>query len=144
MSQPDATGIAGQLAHRLDPGRDVPLSGQIVDELWLAVVSGEIESGERLPTVRQLAVGLGVSPRTVERAYAQLERLGVVSARVGEGVFVSLAPPSRAERERYVEVERLCRQISARAAELGFSIDDVIDLLAELRGERHGEDGGAE
>jgi DNA-binding transcriptional regulator YhcF (GntR family) len=144
MSHPDATGIAGQLAQRLDPGRGVPLSSQIVDELWLAVVGGVLESGDRLPTVRQLAIELGVSPRTVELAYAQLERLGVVSARAGEGIFVSLSPPSRAERERYVELERLGREAAARAGELGFSIDDLIDLLAELRPERRLDEGGGE
>lgn len=144
MSQPELTGLADRLAAGIDRRGDAPLSSQIVDQVWLEVVSGILDSGERLPTVRQLAVALGTGPRTVERAYQQLEKLGVVVGRAGEGTFVSLAPPSSGVRERYFELERRCRELASRAEELGFAIDDVLDLLAELRSEHHvSDDAGA-
>lgn len=54
------------------------------------IVSGRLGSGERLPTVRQTAVDLGVSPGTAARAYKQLEQDGLVSTRVGSGTRVAV------------------------------------------------------
>ncbi|MBI4539867.1 MAG: GntR family transcriptional regulator [Gemmatimonadetes bacterium] len=136
MSDVDRTGLAARLAAHLDTARDEPLSHQIADQVWLEVIEGTLETGERLPTVRQLAVALGASPRTVERAYAELERLGVVSTRVGQGTFVSLGPPAESVRERRRELLRLCLEALERADALGFDAEDLIDTLGELRAAR--------
>lgn len=139
-SGPDA-GLAARLARDLAAEGEAPASSRIVERIWLEVVTGTLDSGQRLPTVRQLAVDLGVSPRVVERAYAQLQKLGVVIERRGEGTFVGLGPPPPGARERFLEMERLARTSVERAAELGFTIDDLIDLLADLR---DGAPGGGE
>jgi len=110
-----------------------PPAHRIVEDIWLAVVDGSLETGERLPTARQLAIDLGVSPRSIERAYAELERRGVVAARRGEGVFVALLPPPEAELARRREFTELCRSAVQRAGELGFGLDDLIDEIAEYR-----------
>ncbi len=125
--------ITQRLAARLAESTGEPVASLIVEELWLAVVEGSLASGERLPTLRQLAIALGVSPRSVERAYAELERRGVIAARPGEGTFVSLAPAPEAERTRYRELAALCREAVERAGRLGFSVDDLLDALAEFR-----------
>jgi len=125
--------LALRLAGELDRNDPSPMSSRIVQAVWLEVVQGFIGSGERLPTVRQLAVELGLSPRVVERAYEQLSKLGVVATRPGRGTFVSLAPPSAPERERFLELERRCRELVTSARALGFDVDDAIDLLAEFR-----------
>lgn len=130
--------IAQRLAPQLDRGAAVPISRQIVEWVWLEVITGDLDVGARLPTARHLAVELGVNPRMVERAYAELERLGVVMHRPGTGTFVSVNPPSEAERERHARLAELCREAFERAEALGFSADDVIDGLAELR-EARGE-----
>jgi GntR family transcriptional regulator len=110
-----------------------PVSQVIVDEVWLAVVEGDLPIGERLPTTRELAVRLGVSPRTVEHAYEELASRGVVAARPGQGTFISLTPPPDEERERHRRFADLCRETFDRAQELGFTVDDLIDALAEYR-----------
>jgi GntR family transcriptional regulator len=133
LSNTNATGLAARLAGALAPARDEPISHQIVDHVWLEVIEGGLETGERLPTVRELAVALGASPRVVERAYAELERLGVVSTRVGEGTFVSLGPAGESVRERRREFLRVCRELLEQAAALGFTMDDVMDTLGEIR-----------
>ena len=106
----------------------------IVDDVWLAVVEGTLETGERLPTARQVAVALGVSPRVVEGAYRELETRGVVATRPGEGTFISLAPPPDQERERHRRFAELCRAAFEEARDLGFGVDELIDALAEYRG----------
>jgi len=112
-----------------------PLAHQIVENIWLAVVEGTLETGERLPTVRQLAIALGVSPRTVERAYRQLEDRGVISSRPGEGTYITLAAPSEEERARHRDFAALVREAVSRALDLGFDVDELIDALTDYRTE---------
>jgi GntR family transcriptional regulator len=133
MTQVGRTALAAKLAAVLDPGAERPLSSQIVDRIWLDVISGAIETGERLPTVRQLAVDLGLNPKTVGRAYEQLERLGIVSTRPGEGTFVSLNVPDEEVRRRRRDLENYALGLVARAEELGFSIEDLLDALDDIR-----------
>jgi len=136
MTQVGSTALAAKLAAVLDPGAEQPLSSQIVDRIWLDVISGTIETGERLPTVRQLAIDLGLNPRTVSRAYEQLERLGVVSNRPGEGTYVSLNVPDEEARRRRRELEQCGLELIARAEALGFSIEDVLDTLDDIRADK--------
>jgi GntR family transcriptional regulator len=122
-----------RLAVRVRDGGPGPVPQLVVDELWVAVVDGSLAGGERLPTSRELAVALNVSPRVIEGAYADLERRGVVATRPGSGTFVSLAPPSEDEHARHQELARLCRDVIRDAAELGFTVDDVLDVVAGHR-----------
>ncbi len=133
MTQVGRTALAAKLAAVLDPGAERPLSSQIVDRIWLDVISGATETGERLPTVRQLAVDLGLNPKTVGHAYEQLERLGIVSTRPGEGTFVSLNVPDEEVRRRRRDLENYALELVARAEELGFSIEDLLDALDDIR-----------
>jgi GntR family transcriptional regulator len=128
-----AAELLPRLAARLRESGSEPQSRRFVEEIWLAVVEGVLEVGERLPTARELAIGLGVSPRVIERAYDELERRGVLVARRGAGTFVSLAPPAEEERARHQQLAEASAAAVRRAAELGFSVDDLIDDLSEYR-----------
>ena len=137
------TPLSQRLASGLDPTSGDPVAHQIVEHVWLEVVEGLVETGERMPTVRELAIQLGVSPRTVKWAYDELERLGVTSTRPGEGTFVSLTPAPDEERRRRKEFLSLCSDAVKRAQALGFGVDELISALAEYRVvEREGTQGG--
>lgn len=123
-----------QLAARLAGGIEQPMAHRIVEHIWLSVVDGTLQTGERLPTARQLAVALNVSPRTVERAYRQLEDRGVIATRRGEGTFVALVLPSEEERARHREFAALCSEVVDRAETLGFDVDDLVEALSDFRG----------
>ncbi|MBR9988407.1 MAG: GntR family transcriptional regulator [Gemmatimonadetes bacterium] len=129
----DSNEFVTRLAGRLRDGEVQPVAHGVVEEIWLAVVDGSLESGERLPTARQLAIGLGVSPRSIERAYTELERRGVVVTRPGAGTFVSIGPASESDRARHQEFAALCRATVEQANQLGFDIDELLDALAEFR-----------
>lgn len=137
--------LAQRLSRGLDPRSSEPIAHQIVEEVWTEVVEGMLDTGQRMPTIRELAIELGVSPRSVKWAYGELERLGVLSRRPGEGTFVSLAPPSEEERRKGREFLALCSETVRRAGSLGFGIDDLMGALAEYRlVERDGGGGGEE
>jgi GntR family transcriptional regulator len=123
-----------RLAERLAHGIDQPMAHRIVEHIWLSVVEGTLETGERLPTARQLAVALNVSPRTVDRAYRQLQDRGVIATRRGEGTFVALVLPSEEERARHRAFAELCRETVDRARDLGFDVDDLTEALSDYRG----------
>jgi GntR family transcriptional regulator len=129
----DDAHLVGRLAQRLRRAGVEPVSQLLVEELWLAVIDGSLEAGARLPTARQLAIALNVSPRSIERTYQELERRGVLATRQGAGTYISLSPPSSADHTRHRQFAQLCREVTERTAELGFSLDELLDALAEYR-----------
>ena len=76
---------------RVDPKSDRSPSEQIAEQVRFAIAAGDLKQGERLPSVRQLAVDALVNPNTVGKAWRDLEREGVLESRPGDGVFVAQA-----------------------------------------------------
>lgn len=114
----------------LEPSDPRPLYLQIADEVRRAVVVGALAADEPLPSVRQLSGELRINPNTVQQAYRELEREGVVYVRRGLGTFVAAPDPARADRER------LARGLAARAAREayrhGLSVAELIAALGAL------------
>jgi DNA-binding transcriptional regulator YhcF (GntR family) len=80
----------------LDPRSGVATYLQIVQQVKEALRLGTIEKDDQLPTVREVVADLAINPNTVAKAYRELEREGLVTARQGRGTFVAstLAPAS--------------------------------------------------
>ncbi|HSM16402.1 MAG TPA: GntR family transcriptional regulator [Gemmatimonadales bacterium] len=136
MTKPGSGNDSAKLSIQLDPGSALPLYRQIVDQIWVEVVDGSLAAGERMPTLRQLAIALGVHPDTVARAYHELALLGVLRQRRGEGTFVGLQPTERSELDRRRRLEHICVTAVADAKHWGFSPDDMIEIIKELRDQR--------
>ncbi len=66
----------------------IPIYRQVVEQVKRLIASGQLESGEHLPSVRQLAVDLAVNPMTISKAYSQLEQEGLVERRRGIGMII--------------------------------------------------------
>ncbi len=120
------------LNDRFDENRPIYL--QIMEMIKKAIVRGELKPGDRLPSVREMAVMLRVNPNTVQRAYQELEREGVTFTRRGQGKFVTedveaIDALKKAFRRELVE------HFLKEASEAGMSIDDVIKILEELKDE---------
>lgn len=97
-----------------------PIYSQLVEAVTRAVVRGELAPGGALPSVRALAGELRVNPNTVQRAYRELEALGVVESHPGRGTFVTARPQVVAElRRRLAEavVERAARELDGLGVE---------------------------
>ena len=69
---------------------DVPIYLQIINIMKADIVAGKYRSGDKLPAVRDLAMELGVNPNTVQKAFAELERQGLVQSERTSGRFVSI------------------------------------------------------
>ena len=109
---------------------------QIADQVRGRVLQGEWEDGERIPSIREMAVELGVNPNTVTRSYQALLDWGVVVNRRGRGYFVGECAAERAlktMREEFLrhELPRIARALQM----LDIGIDELAGHLAGKEGE---------
>jgi len=77
----------------LDPVNGVPIYRQIIQQIEYAILSGRMRAGDRLPTIRALAVELKTNPNTIARAYNEMEIKGVLVTQVGSGTYISDKKP---------------------------------------------------
>lgn len=66
-----------------------PLYEQLAGNITEMALSGELKPDEQLPSVRQLAVSMGINPNTIARAYGELERRGVIYSVLGKGSYIN-------------------------------------------------------
>ena len=118
---------------KLDLKSGVPFYRQIIDQVKSAIATGLIEPGDRLPTVRQLAVDLSINPNTVARAYTELELTGLGETQMGSGTFVGQRKVEQDDVERRRLLDEVCQELLSRASMHGFSIDDIIDNLSQRK-----------
>jgi GntR family transcriptional regulator len=85
----------------LDLSDERPIYQQIVDEVRRALVLGTLAPEDPLPSVRALAAELRVNPNTVQQAYRELERAGIIYSRRGQGTFAA-QPTGGGERESLI------------------------------------------
>ena len=110
-----------------------PIYEQVRDNLRRLMVSGAIQEGEKLPSVRSLASNLAINPNTIQRAYESLEAEGYVYSIPGKGSFA--APRTGVDEERR---DRLLGQFDSLTAELlylGVTRDWLIARIREKGGE---------
>ena len=110
-----------------------PIYEQVRDNLRRLMVSGAIQEGEKLPSVRSMASNLAINPNTIQRAYESLEAEGYVYSIPGKGSFA--APRTGVDEERR---DRLLGQFDSLTAELlylGVTRDRLIARIREKGGE---------
>jgi DNA-binding transcriptional regulator YhcF (GntR family) len=108
--------MASDLHLPVDRASELPLHAQLARRIREAVSGGELEAGERLPSVRDLADSAGVNVNTVRAVYARLESEGVVRSEHGRGTFVAGSAPGSGARP--VTRRELHEQIAALEATL--------------------------
>ncbi len=118
---------------RIDSKSGVPFYRQIIEQIKFAVAHGRLQPGDRLPTVRQLAVDLAVNPNTVVRAYRELEIEGVIDTQQGSGTFVGTERPEIDDLERRRMLDQILTDLLARASSYGFSVEDVYEGLGRRK-----------
>ena len=117
----------------IEPASGVPLYRQIIDQIKYAVANGELAAGDRLPTVRQLAVDLSINPNTVAKAYNELELTGYVDTQQGSGTFIADKKVEISEIERGKKLAEIVQRFMSEAASYGFGMDEIIESLEERR-----------
>ncbi len=129
-----------RLHFALDPHSGVPVYRQMMDQVKYYVAAGTLQSGDQLPSIRELAQNLTVNPTTVVKAYTELEHEKVIEMRQGKGAFVAAAAAVMSAEEREKALRRLVRQLAIEAAQMGAPTSQVLRLVQQeleaMQGER--------
>ena len=106
-----------------------PIYEQIRDEFQRLIITGAIQTDEKLPSVRSLAGQLAINPNTIQRAYAELESGGYIYSVPGKGSFACpLASAGTARREELLDQ---FREITAELRYLGVTDAELVKLCKE-------------
>lgn len=106
-----------------------PIYEQVKDGLRHLIISGAVQPGDTLPSVRAMASTLAINPNTIQRAYDALEKEGYLHSVVGKGSFAA-----RAEGKNNPRREFLLRQFDDTSAELFFLGVTPAELTARIQG----------
>lgn len=106
-----------------------PIYLQISDKLRERIAAGVLAPGDRLPSVRELAVELSINPNTIQRSYRQLEMEGYIATVAGKGCFVCGKPNGSPEEER--ELFKTFDKCVRRLLELGIPMQELAARLEQ-------------
>ncbi len=114
---------------------DKPIYEQIVSQIKDLILSGGLEQGSMLPSIRNLASDLRISVITTKRAYSELEAQGFIETVQGKGSFVAGGNMELLREERLRHVEELLGKASREAQSAGISLQELHDMLDLMAGE---------
>lgn len=99
-----------------------PIYIQIEEQIRALIDAGQLQPGEQLPTIRQLASDLGVNYNTVARAYRELVRKDLIVTQRGRGTFVNTgADEEQAAKQRQRRLEAIASSAVGKARRLGYT-----------------------
>ena len=116
---------------RIDEKDSRPIYQQIVDEVRRGLVTGTLSPEDALPSVRELAGDLKVNPNTVQQAYRELEREGIVYVRRGQGTFIAEVREGTA-RERGALAASLAQRALREAYRHGLDAGELIAAIEKV------------
>ncbi len=119
----------------IDPRSGRPIYEQIVGQIRRQILSGALEEGEALPSIRALAKDLGISVITTKRAYEELEGAGLINTQPGRGSFVARGGKDGLRGERLRELEDALRRVHSLAADCGLSREALSALYTRMEEE---------
>lgn len=113
----------------IDAESGIPLWLQLRNRLVFLIASGRYAPGDKLPTVRELAVELGVNYNTVSKVYQDIERDGYIVSKRGKGTFVSERAGEHADAD-LDEVDALVDDFIRQCIELGVPVEEIGALVS--------------
>lgn len=119
------------MAWNLDSDR--PIFLQIVERIQMDIVSGKYQPGDKLPSVRDLASEAAVNPNTMQKAFSELERTGLVYSQRTSGRFITedthMIEELKASLARK-EIDHFLEQLQ----KLGYENDEILSLITQTLG----------
>ena len=109
-----------------------PIYEQISDQIKALIMSGELKSGEGIPSIRSMAKSLHISILTVQKAYDKLQEEGFIETTAGKGCVVSAQNQDFYLEEQQKKIEELFNQAIEIARSTGIKLDKLTGLLELL------------
>lgn len=109
-----------------------PIYEQIKEQVKAQIFSGELQEGEKLPSLRRLAADLKISVLTTTRAYSELESEGYITSQQGEGFFVMSSSSALLHEQLLKDVEQHLQQAIVSAEKAAMTKEELMALLSLL------------
>jgi GntR family transcriptional regulator len=130
---------------QIDFRSDQPIYVQIVEQVRRMIAAGDLNPGDQLPTVRQMATDLRVNFNTVARAYRLLDEAGLISTQHGRGTYVWEAPSAETGRQlRWQSLQELARNYIHQAKRLGYENQEILDAFEVMAASENLQEGQSE
>lgn len=113
--------------YNIDIYCDTPLYLQLVEQTKSMTIAGIFKDGDKLPSIRELSAIIGVNPATVAKAYAELEKEGMLKTSRGRGSFISTKGLNKAD--VIIEIKNTFTKVSKKALFVGVGIETLKKLL---------------
>lgn len=107
---------------------DIPIYQQIMDIIKQQIASGELAAGEKLPSVRDMALAASVNPNTMQKALLELERKGLLYSKRTAGRFVAEQKEMKKDLQKELMMGYIDTFIS-NMKNLGYTVEEVIEIL---------------
>ena len=114
---------------QIDPRSHIPVYLQIVEAIRSAIAAGVYRSREMLPSLRALALEVKVNPNTVQRAYDELEREGLIYPQRGRGLFVTEEGRTLAQAQAQRSLRQRLEEILHLAAGAGIGVAQIREIF---------------
>lgn len=114
----------------IDFSPDKPIYQQLIDRIVADIIRGDLQAGQKLPSVRESAVEVGVNANTMQRVYKELEQMGMTETRRGQGSFVT-EDAQRITALRDEMKEQLVTSFLQNVHAFGFTTDEIVNCLQE-------------
>jgi GntR family transcriptional regulator len=110
----------------------VPIYVQIRDQILAAITSGALKPGERMPTMREVAVALKIDLNTVRHAYESAQESGAITLVRAQGTYVAERPPEIPSASHAEKLEQLAQKTAIIAYNNGINLSQLINRLNEI------------
>jgi GntR family transcriptional regulator len=110
----------------------VPIYVQIRDQILAAIASGVLKPGERMPTMREVAVALKIDLNTVRHAYESAQETGAITLVRAQGTYVAERPPEIPLESHGEKLEQLAQKTAIAAYNSGINLQKLINRLSEI------------
>ena len=111
---------------------DRPIYTQLLEKIQLMIISGKYKPGDKLPSVREFASDAAVNPNTMQRAMAELERIGLVYSNRTSGRMITDDLEKIKEIKKKLAKESV-NEFMQNMGRLGYSEDDIIELIQKYK-----------
>lgn len=112
---------------------NIPIYVQLVEQLKIYIISGKIEAGERLPSVRELALKTKVNPNTMQKALNELEELKLIYTERTNGKFVT-QDKKLIDKFKIEYANELSNKYFSMMENIGFSKEQTLNYLKQFGG----------
>ena len=106
-----------------------PIYEQVTSQIKTHIISGELQEGDPLPSIRRLAQELQISVITTKRAYEELEKEGFIDTVGGKGCFVAMQNKELLREKKMKTVEELLSDAVLEAKKLGINLKEIKEML---------------